>query len=52
MEQAPCLPTTKGNEIAEAAPKGYENRVRRDGTLNAFDDPAFAAAVAAPGGGT
>ena len=28
-------------EIQQAAPDAYENRVRRDGTLNAFHDPAF-----------
>lgn len=33
--------------IQAAAPKAYENRVRRAGTLNAFDDPAFVNAVAA-----
>lgn len=32
-------------EIQAAAPKAYENRLRRAGTLNAFDDPAFVAAV-------
>jgi nicotinamidase-related amidase len=32
-------------EIQAAAPKAYENRVRRAGTLNAFDDPAFVKAV-------
>ncbi|MBC8162690.1 MAG: isochorismatase family protein [Roseiflexaceae bacterium] len=34
-------------EVQEAAPKAYEQRIRRPGTLNAFDDEAFAAAVAA-----
>lgn len=34
-------------EIQAAAPKAYENRVRRAGTLNAFDDPALVEAVAA-----
>jgi len=33
--------------IQTAAPTAYENRVRRGGTLNAFDDPAFVAAVKA-----
>jgi nicotinamidase-related amidase len=36
-------------EIQTAAPKAYENRVRRAGTLNAFADPSFVAAVAATG---
>jgi nicotinamidase-related amidase len=36
-------------EIQQAAPKAYENRIRRGGTLDAFDDPAFVAAVAATG---
>ena len=36
-------------EIQAAAPKAYENRVARDGALNAFQDPAFVQAVAALG---
>jgi nicotinamidase-related amidase len=32
-------------EIQKAAPKGYEKRIRRAGTLNAFHDPAFVDAV-------
>lgn len=32
-------------EIQQAAPNAYENRVRRGGTLDAFLDPAFADAV-------
>lgn len=36
-------------EIQHAAPVAYENRVRRQGTLNAFADPAFVAAVQALG---
>jgi nicotinamidase-related amidase len=36
-------------EIQDAAPKAYENRVRRGGTLNAFDDPNFVAAIADTG---
>jgi nicotinamidase-related amidase len=31
--------------IQKAAPKGYEKRIRRAGTLNAFHDPAFVEAV-------
>jgi nicotinamidase-related amidase len=34
-------------EVQEAAPTAYAQRIRRPGTLRAFDDPAFAAAVAA-----
>lgn len=34
-------------EIQAAAPKAYEQRIRRPGTLNAFHDKAFAAAVSA-----
>jgi nicotinamidase-related amidase len=34
-------------EIQTAAPTAYGQRVRRAGTLNAFADPAFTAAVAA-----
>lgn len=34
-------------EIQHAAPIAYENRVRREGTLNAFLDPAFVEAVKA-----
>jgi nicotinamidase-related amidase len=36
-------------EIQAAAPTAYANRVRRAGTLDAFDDPNFVAAVAATG---
>ena len=32
-------------EIQDAAPTAYANRVRRGGTLDAFGDPAFVAAV-------
>jgi len=32
-------------EIQAAAPRAYGNRVRRAGTLNAFDDPAFVEAI-------
>ncbi len=35
--------------IQDAAPKASANRVRRGGTLDAFDDPAFVAAVAQTG---
>jgi len=38
---------TNLTEIQEAAPTAYENRVLREGTLNAFHDPAFVDAVAA-----
>jgi nicotinamidase-related amidase len=34
-------------EIQAAAPSAYASRVRREGTLNAFHDPAFVAAVKA-----
>jgi nicotinamidase-related amidase len=33
-------------EIQAAAPAAYKRRIRRAGTLNAFHDPAFVAAVA------
>lgn len=33
------------SSIGEAAPKAYEHRVQRAGTLNAFNDPAFVDAV-------
>jgi uncharacterized protein (DUF1330 family)/nicotinamidase-related amidase len=36
-------------ELQHAAPVAYENRIRRDGTLNAFHDPAFVDAVKALG---
>ncbi len=51
-----CFETTRENleflgttikEIQAAAPKAYEKRIRRPGTLNAFHDKAFVAAVAA-----
>lgn len=32
-------------EIQKAAPEGYAKRIRRAGTLNAFNDPAFVDAV-------
>ncbi|MFI0483977.1 isochorismatase family protein [Actinomadura sp. 9N215] len=32
-------------EFAEIAPDEYANRIRRQGVVNAWDDPAFAAAV-------
>lgn len=32
--------------IQSAAPNAYASRIRRAGTLNAFDDPAFTSAVA------
>jgi len=35
--------------ISEGAPKAFANRVRRGGSLNAFHDPAFVAAVANTG---
>ena len=34
-------------EVQTAAPKAYDLRIRRPGTLDAFHDKAFAAAVAA-----
>ena len=34
-------------EVQAAAPKAYGQRIRRPGTLNAFHDKAFAAAIAA-----
>ncbi|MBC8163816.1 MAG: isochorismatase family protein [Roseiflexaceae bacterium] len=34
-------------EVQESAPKAYEQRIQRPGTLNAFHDEGFAAAVAA-----
>lgn len=37
---------TNLQEIQDAAPQHYASRVRRDGTLNAFADPAFEKAVA------
>jgi len=36
-------------EFAEIAPKEYENRIQRQGVVNALDDPQFAAAVRAAG---
>ena len=36
---------TNLSTIQTGAPKAYAARIRRDGTLNAFNDPAFAAAV-------
>lgn len=35
--------------IQDAAPKAYDNRIRRAGTLNAFDGPAFVSALADTG---
>ena len=40
---------TNLEEIQQAAPPAYANRVRRAGALDAFQDPAFVAAVAAAG---
>lgn len=36
-------------DIQKAAPDAYQNRVRRHGTLNAFEDESFVAAVSALG---
>lgn len=36
-------------DIQKAAPKAYANRVKRAGTLNAFHDPAFVAALKSTG---
>ena len=36
-------------EVREAAPTAYEKRIRRGGSLDAFADPAFVAAVRATG---
>jgi len=36
---------TNLEEIQEAAPRAFEKRIRRAGTLNAFKDPAFVDAV-------
>lgn len=36
-------------EVREAAPTAYEKRIRRGGSLDAFSDPAFVAAVKATG---
>jgi nicotinamidase-related amidase len=36
-------------ELAEAQPEAYEARVKRQGIVNAWDDPAFAAACRATG---
>lgn len=36
-------------ELKEILPKPYENRVKRAGIVDAFDDPNFAAAVEATG---
>ncbi|MGH3242823.1 MAG: isochorismatase family protein [Spirillospora sp.] len=38
--QGPILP-----EFAEIAPDEYANRIRRQGVVNAMDDPAFAEAI-------
>ena len=35
--------------IQDGAPKAYAARIRRDGTLNAFDDPAFVRALVQTG---
>ena len=35
--------------IQDGAPKAYAARIRRDGTLNAFDDPAFVRALVKTG---
>ena len=35
--------------IQKAAPKAYATRIRRGGTLNAFDDPKFVDAVTRTG---
>ncbi|MEV4018783.1 isochorismatase family protein [Nonomuraea angiospora] len=42
--QGPLLP-----ELAEIAPKQFEERIQRTGVVDAMDDPAFAAAVKATG---
>ena len=42
--QGPMLP-----ELKEILPEAYENRVKRGGIADAFDDPNFAAAVEATG---
>ncbi|GAA3220330.1 hypothetical protein GCM10020216_031170 [Nonomuraea helvata] len=42
--QGPLAP-----EIATVAPQEYAARIQRIGVVNAMDDPAFAAAVAATG---
>lgn len=36
-------------ELETLAPEAYANRIRRTGVINAWDDPAFAAAVRATG---
>jgi isochorismate hydrolase len=40
---------TSLESIQRGAPKAYATRVRRAGTLNAFDDPAFVDAIQASG---
>jgi isochorismate hydrolase len=47
MEDQVAGPTLK--DIQELAPKAYAARIRRGGTLNAFADPTFRAAVKATG---
>lgn len=40
---------TNLTSIQQGAPKAYKERIRRAGTLNAFHDPAFVAAVKSTG---
>lgn len=47
MEDAPQGPLM--SELADILPDAFEARIRRAGIVNAMDDPAFAAAVAATG---
>lgn len=47
MEDAPQGPLM--GELADILPDAFEARIRRAGIVNAMDDPAFAAAVAATG---
>jgi nicotinamidase-related amidase len=42
--QGPLMP-----ELAEIAPEAFAARIKRIGVVNAWDDPAFAAACRAPG---
>jgi nicotinamidase-related amidase len=42
--QGPLLP-----DFAEIVPDTYEQRIKRDGVIDAWDDPAFAAAVRSTG---
>ncbi|GFD90114.1 isochorismatase [Tenacibaculum sp. KUL152] len=36
-------------ELAEILPQAYQNRIQRDGIVNAWNDPAFKAAIEATG---